>query len=61
LALYVKSLLCISMKIKNQVKILITKTNEPNALVDELIEKLCRTGKKYNVELEIIPKICPDP
>ncbi len=44
----------------DQIKILITKTDKSNGIVDDmvdgLIEKLCRTGKKYNVQLIIIQK-----
>jgi len=41
------------MQDMDQVKILITKTDKPNYIVDGLIEKLSRTGKKYNVQCMI--------
>jgi len=44
------------MKIPNISKIIIQRTDKPNILIDAIIEKVCRTGKKYNVQCTIISK-----
>ena len=40
----------------NPVEITITKTDEPNMIIDELVEKLHRIHRKYNVQLVINTK-----
>lgn len=45
------------MKIPNSPEIIINKTDESNTLIDDLIEKLCRTSKKHNMRCKITSKV----